>query len=454
MKIETQIKLDKFKPRKYQLNLSLAIEEGKLRKFLAIWPRRAGKDFTIFNMMLRCALRRVGSYFYCLPTFKQARLVIWDSITISGEKFLSCIPKELIKRMNQQEMFIELVNGSIVRLIGSDTFDTSLVGTNPLMIIFSEYALADKRAYTYVRPILNANQGTVIIASTPRGHNHFYDLYQIAKSTPDEWFCELLTIDDTKHIPIESIKRDIANGEVSKELAAQEYWCDFSLGIEGSYYGHYMDKMRLEGRIGEVPYEPSHLVHCAFDLGVDNATAIVFYQAIGAVIHVIDYYQNVSQGLEHYAHYLRSKSYTYGKLFAPHDIQVKEQGTGITRMDKASHLGIPFTLSRAISLEDGREAVRTMLPRCWIDQKKCGKLIKALENHRREFDEKHNVYFDRAVKDQYSDAADAFRYAAVNIRRLDMDSSPEELERRYRDTIYGQQSNLPPMFDDRHGRGY
>jgi hypothetical protein len=239
-------------------------------------------------MLLRAALRKIGSYFYCLPTFKQARLVIWDSITIQGIRFLDCIPKELIKRMNSQEMVIELINGSIIRLIGSDTFDTSLVGTNPVMVVFSEYALADDRAYKFVRPILNANDGTVIIASTPRGHNSFYDLFQIAKNNPKEWYCEHLTINDTQHIPIENIKRDIANGEISEELARQEYWSDFTMGIEGSYYGRYIDKMRLEGRIGEVPWEPAFPVHCSFDLGMADSTAIVFFQVIGAVIHIID----------------------------------------------------------------------------------------------------------------------------------------------------------------------
>lgn len=448
MRVETQIKLNKFKLRNYQYNFARAFESQKYKKFLLVFPRRSGKDFVAFNLILRRALIQKGSYYYCLPTFKQARLVIWESLTMSGSRFLDCIPQELVKRMNSQEMVIELVNGSMIRLIGSDTYNTSLVGTNPICVVFSEFALADDRAYKFVRPILNANQGTVVIISTPRGHNHFYDLYQIAQNSPKEWYCERLTIDDTKHISIEDIYSDIKNGEMSKELAKQEYWSDFSMGIAGSYYGVYMDKMRLENRITEVPYELGHLVHTAWDLGVHNPTTVVFFQVIGSVIHVIDYYQNNSVGYEHYVSILKSKGYIYGNMFAPHDIKVREQSTGVTRLEKASDLGIDFILSVNMSLEDGIEAVRTVLPRCWIDEKNCGTLIKALENYRREFDEQRNVYYEKPVHDQFSDPADAFRYMAININRCGKESSPEDLDKRYHEVMYGTKQDLPPFFRD------
>jgi len=151
--IEVQIKLNQFKPREYQEGIINALERDNFKKIFTIWPRRSGKDFTIFNLVIKAALRRVGSYFYCLPTFKQARLVIFDSITIDGKRFLDFIPSELVYKKNVQEMKITLINGSIIQFIGSDTYDTSLVGTNPVMVIFSEYALADDRAYKFVRPI-------------------------------------------------------------------------------------------------------------------------------------------------------------------------------------------------------------------------------------------------------------------------------------------------------------
>ena len=447
MKIETIVKLNKFLPRPYQLNLCMALEEKGYKKLLAVWCRRAGKDFTVFNLILRQALKRVGTFFYCLPTFKQARLVIWQSIDNSGNKLLDCIPKELISKMNESEMRIELINGSIIQLIGSDTYDTALVGTNAVGIVFSEFSRADDRAYKFVRPILNANEGFVIIISTPFGRNHFYDLYQIAKNNPEDWFCEVLTMHDTGHISHEQIQKEVAMGEMSQEMANQEYLCDFSSGVEGSYYARYIDKMRLEGRISDVPYEPAFPVHCAFDLGMKDSTAIVFFQAIGTVIHIIDYYENHSQGLEHYARHLHSKDYYYGRLIAPHDIAVRELGSGMSRLEKARELGLDFEIAPRLSINDGIEAVRTTLPRCWIDEKKCSQLIKSLENYRKEFDHKRKVYNDKPLHDRFSDACDGFRYACVSLSKLTKQSSPEELDSRYREVVYGHSNDLPFPFN-------
>jgi hypothetical protein len=392
------------------------------------------------------ALRRVGVYFYCLPTFKQARLVIYESITNDGKKFIDCIPAEIISKKNSQEMKIVLTNGSIIQLIGSDTYDTSLVGTNPRCVVFSEYALADDRAYKFVRPILNANDGTVVVVSTPRGHNHFWDLYQIAKNNPKDWFCQKLTLEDTGHISVAQIKKEIAMGEMSGELAQQEYWTSFEMGVEGSYYCRYIDKLRLNNQIGEVPWEPAFPVHVAFDLGMRDATALIFYQVIGAVVHIIDYHEAHSQGLEYYVRFLQDKEYTYGKVFAPHDIKVRELGTGMSRLEKAKELGLRFCVLPNLLIADGIEAVRTTLPKTWIDEKKCGRLIKCLENYRREFNEKRKIYHDRPLHDQYSHGADAMRYLSLSLRYVQKGSSAQDLDKRYREAMYGESERTPAPF--------
>jgi len=410
----------------------------------------SGKDFTIFNMIVRAALVRVGSYFYCLPTAQQARLVLWESLTIDGKKFLDFIPEELIVRTNSQQMTIELINGSIIRLIGSDNYDRSLVGTNPICVVFSEYALCDDRAYKFVRPIMNANKGTVIIASTPRGYNHFYDLFQIAKNAPKEWFCQKLTVDQTGHIDINDIKRDIANGEISEELAQQEYWVSFEMGIEGSYYGKYIDKMRLENRITEVPWEPSYPVYVSMDLGMNDSTVLIFFQKIGAVIHIIDYYENSSQGLEHYVRHMKDKEYVYGEIIAPHDIKVRELTTGMSRLEKCRELGLDMLVAPNLKVLDGIEAVRTVLPRCWIDEKKCKRLIKALENYRKEFDNKRKVYLDRPCHDQWSHACDAWRYACVTLPQLGGGLTAEEIATMKQKALYGDQKDLPYPFNSNY----
>lgn len=442
MNIQTEIHLNKFKARSFQLPLCDAVENRGFRKILAIWPRRAGKDICAWNLMIRAAIRKVGVYMYCLPTFRQAKLVIFDSITNDGVKFLDYIPKELIKTVNSQELKIVLTNGSIIQLIGSDSYDTSLVGTNPRMVIMSEYALADPRAYHYVRPILNANGGVMMILSTPRGKNSLWELYNIAKESSD-WFCNKLTLEQTQHISWEDIQKEIESGEISHDLAMQEYFCSFDQGVEGAFYAKYIDRLRTTGNIGDVPWEPSFKVDTAWDIGVRDSTAIIFFQRVGQTIRIIDSYEKSKEGLEHYAKILESKPYSYGKHWAPHDIAVKEFGSGLTRLEKAKQLGINFESRDSgrssalpqISIEDGIEAVRSKLPLMYFDERSCKPLIRALENYRQEWDSKRKVYKSQPLHDASSHFADAFRYLVLSLSRTrdGQSSTPEELDRRYRE---------------------
>jgi len=145
---------------------------------------------------------------------------------------------------------------------------------------------------------------------------------------------------------------------------------------------------------------------------------------------------------------LQNKDYVYGKHIAPHDIKVKEFSSGITRLEKARQLGISFITSNDLSIIDGIEAVRSTLGKMWIDEHKCKDLIKAIENYRQEWDGKRQVYKERPLHDKYSHAADALRYLCVSLSKVRDDSSASEIERRYREAMYGEQSSLPPVFRD------
>ena len=442
-----QISLNRFHPRPFQLRLLDAIEKKGYRRALCIWPRRAGKDICAFNLMIRAAIKRVGVYFYCLPTFRQAKLVIWDSITNDGLRFLDYIPSELIESTNSQELKIRLVNGSLIQLIGSDSYDTSLVGTNPRMVVFSEYALADPQAYAYVRPILTANDGTAIFVSTPRGKNHLFDTYQLALES-DNWFCEKLTIADTGHISIDEIKHEIATGEISEDLANQEYYTDFNLGIEGAIYGKYLDKAKLDNRIGDVPWDSSQKVHTAWDIGRDT-TSIIFFQHVGQTVRVIDYFEKPAENLEFFIKLLSTKPYLYGRHFFPHDMAVTEwAGPKFTRVEKARQLGLKATIVDDVGLEDGIEYVRSAFGKLWFDERKCAQLLKCIENYRREYDASKRVYGTKPLHNWASHGADALRYMCIALPKTKETSSPEELERRYREAMYGGDSNLPSVFRD------
>ena len=167
MNIETQIKLDRFEPRPYQVPIIEAIEDKGYKRVLAILPRRAGKDITAFNLCIRALLRKVCVIYYIFPTYSQGKKILWDSITNSGQKILDYIPDELLISKNSQEMKLKFTNGSLFQIVGSDNYD-SLMGTNPQGVVFSEYALQDSRAYQYIRPILTANEGWALFISTPK----------------------------------------------------------------------------------------------------------------------------------------------------------------------------------------------------------------------------------------------------------------------------------------------
>lgn len=439
--------INDFVPRKYQKPILDALKDG-YKHVLAIMPRRSGKDITALNYVIRQMWVNPGVYYYIFPTYSQAKKVIWDSMTNDGKRILDYFPKELVLQMNSQEMKIRMTaNGgktSLFQLVGSDNID-SLMGTNPRGCVFSEYALQDPIAYQYMRPILTANGGWALFISTPRGKSHLWDLYQLAEKSP-YWFSYKLTVEDTKHIAMEKIEKEKEDGLMSEDMIMQEYWCSFEMGIEGSYYNKYLDKCRLNGQIGYVPWESAFKVHTAWDIGVRDKTSIIFFQTIGQTVRIIDSYENSKHGIEHYAEVLSSKPYLYGTHIAPHDIRVREWGSGITRFEKARQLGIQFTIADNLGISDGIEACRSLFSKLWIDETKCSDLINAIENYRQEYDARKKVYMPRPLHDWASDFCDSLRMLAISLPKTSDTLSAEEIETTYQEATYGTDQKLPAFY--------
>jgi len=445
--IEVKIHLSKFRPRDYQRPIFKAFFDDRFRRMVIVMCRRAGKDLCTWNIVIREAIARPGVYYVVYPTYAQGKKILWSSVTIQGMRFLDYVPKQLVDGMNSQEMKITLTNGSIIQIIGSDNPDR-IVGTNPQGVVFSEYALQNPRIYALMSPILAANKGWAIFQSTPRGRNHFWDIYNLALNSPEWWTCKL-GLNETRHIDPKEIDREIAEGLMSPDLVQQEYYVSFNAGVEGSYYCKYVDRMRLNNQIGVVPWESGFKVHTAWDIGVRDSTAIIFFQVIGQIVRIIDYYEKNKEGLEHYVNYVLSKDYVYGMHIAPHDIKVKEFGSGMTRIEKAKHLGVNFTVASNISIMDGIESVRSALSKIWIDEERCAKLIRSLENYRQEYDSKRQVYKDIPLHDKHSHAADCMRYLCISLPKTRDGLSSEELERMRHEAIYGEESSIPAIFRTR-----
>ena len=419
----------KFEPRKYQLPFLDAMDSGYTRAVL-IWHRRSGKDKTCFNFMVKKALERVGIYYYLFPSYQQAKKALWEAVDKEGFKMLDHIPKALIKNINNTEMKIELFNGSLIRLVGVENVD-SIVGTNPIGCIFSEYSLQNPKAWDFIRPILAENDGWAVFNFTPRGkQNHGFELYEFAKHD-SRWFTSILTVEDTNVLSQEKIdeeKREMFAKYGDDSLFMQEYYCSFEVAVEGSYYSNQIQQAVDENRITIVPYEQSCVVDTWWDLGYGDSMAIWFTQTIGNQIRIIDYYENNSEGFPFYANILNQKHYTYGVHHAPHDIAVHELGSGKSRLEVAQSLGIYFQTVTNISVDDGINAVRMIFNKCWFDEEKTRVGLNALRSYHKEYSEKNKEYKSTPLHDWSSHASDAFRYFAVGHRKVDI--SPMSVDYR------------------------
>lgn len=398
-------------PRPHQMNLWNYLERGGKRA-VAVWHRRAGKDSLSVNFTAAQMVERVGVYWHMLPTAKQARKVVWSGVDKQQRKIIDqAFPPALRKRTNDQDMLIELVNGSVWQCVGSDNYN-ALVGANPVGVVFSEYSLTDPAAWEYIRPILRENGGWAIFIFTPRGKNHAYELFETARQNPN-WFCEKLTVDDTGIITPEGIEEERQSG-MDEDLIQQEFYCSFDAAVKGTYYSGLMAAAQKDGRIGDVPYMSDRPVYTAWDLGIGDSTGIWFWQEDGFYFNVIDYYEADGVGLNTYLKVLREKGYTYApKHIFPHDVNVRELSTGDSRRKILERSGFGVKVCPKESVDEGIEAVRNILPRCRFDEKKCVRGIRALSEYHKKWNENMKDYLPTPCHDWTSHGADAFRYFAL-----------------------------------------
>ena len=231
-----------------------------------------------------------------------------------------------------------------------------------------------------------------------------------------KWLAYTAPVSRTKIIDQEELDAAAAQMGVSKYK--QEFECDWIANIEGSLYGNIIKDLEQKNQLTKIAYDPGLLVHTAWDLGVDDSTAIIFYQQLGNQILIIDYYENNREGLPHYVQMIKDKDYVFGEHFAPHDIEVTEFSSGKTRREVAYQLGIRFKILPKLPLEDGIHSLKMVLPKCWFDIDNTKSLITALRHHHRKFNEKMRMFSNKPIKDWSSHACDAARYMALAINEL------------------------------------
>jgi len=315
-------------------------------------------------------------------------------------------------KVNESELTITYPNESKISLYGADNPD-SLRGLALWGVVFDEYSQQPGNIFTeIVRPALADHQGYAIWIGTPKGKNEFFRLYETGKQD-ENWLALLLTVDDTKLLPDEEL--DDAQKLMTEDEFNQEFYCSFEAAIQGAYYAKEIADARREGRICQVPHEPTLPVYTFWDLGMSDATAILFVQKVGSEVRIIDTYQNTGMGLDHYIQTVLNKPYTYAEHFAPHDIEVRELGTGRSRLEVARNLGLNFSLTPNLGIMDGINVARINFKNYYIDENQT-EFIDSLSQYRKEWDDNRGDWKDKPYHDWTSHYADAFRYMAIAIR--------------------------------------
>ena len=394
-----------YKPRALQKQVHAQLETHRFG--VAVCHRRFGKTVLAINQLIKGALtcaKERPRFAYIAPTYAQGKAVAFDYI----QHYSRVVPGVVF---NQSELRADYPNGGQVRIYGADSPD-SLRGLYFDGVVLDEFGLMPPRTFSEViRPALSDRQGWALFLGTPAGKNQFYDISRQAQTDPS-WFFAEFKASQTGIINADELLA--ARKDMTADEYAQEYECSFEAAVKGAIYAAELDDARRHQRVGTVPYDPVLPVDTDWDLGVGDATAIWFSQSLrSGEVRLIDYYEASGEGLPHYAQELTRKGYTYGQHWAPHDIAVRELGSGRSRLETASTLGIKFQICPNIPIEDGIHAARMLFPRCYFDATRCGPGLEALQHYRRDFNTRLNEFKAQPVHDWSEHGASAFRYLAV-----------------------------------------
>tara|TARA_R110002110_G_scaffold114362_3_gene283669 strand:- start:3142 stop:4443 length:1302 start_codon:yes stop_codon:yes gene_type:complete len=395
-----------------------ALHAAMKRFNVLVCHRRFGKTVLAINEMVDRALRCDGDnprFAYIAPYYRQAKQVAWDYM----KHFTAALPGV---KVHETELRIDFAGGRRLQLFGADNPD-ALRGMYFDGVVFDEFAMMPQRIWPEViRPALTDRGGWAIFIGTPKGRNGFHALYQnalaaiaaVPANEQSEWFATLRPASLTGVIATAELSS--ARREMSPEEYDQEFECSFHAALPGAYYARLLDTAAAQGRLDRAPWQPDLAVHTGWDLGIGDSTAIWFVQQAGSELHWIDYYEADGYGLNHYAKVIRERPYVYGDHLVPHDAGARELGTGRTRIETLARLGLRTRLVPRHNVEDGINALRTLIPRSWFDTRNCGGGLEALRSYRREWDDKRRTFGDYPLHDWASHAADAARTVAMGLR--------------------------------------
>jgi|TARA_R110000744_G_scaffold86660_6_gene169478 phage terminase large subunit len=423
-----------YAPRPQQFNLHADPSRFKI----CVSHRRWGKSVYAITELLRKALeiqteRSDGRFMYLAPYYRQAKQVAWDYLCY----YTRDIPGT---KINQSELRVDLINGSRIRLAGAGDDPDALRGIFLDGIVLDEYADMSPRVWSEIcRPALVDRKGWAIFIGTPKGKNHFWQLYENAEKDK-EWTRYLFKASETGVVAPEELVA--ARKEMGEDEFQQEFECSWSAAIKGSYYGSIIEEAESDGRVSKVEVDPALPVHVAWDLGISDSCSLWFFQVTMGEVRFVDFYEHSGVGLEHYVKVMEQKGYWYGDDWLPHDAKVRELGTGRTRAETLVNMGRRPRIVTNHKVEDGINAARLLLHHCWFDELNCEQGINSLRSYQREWDDVKRVFRKTPLHNWASHAADSFRYASMAYRNI----QPEKKVPGLQETLL-QKSTLDEMWN-------
>lgn len=421
----------KFTPRSYQLPLFEAFNSGKYNRYLWRASRRSGKDLTCTSIVGQGMFQRVGTYYYFFPTYQQGRKILWEGKDREGTPFLDRIPPQWVAGRDQQQLKITLKNGSILRIVAADEYD-SVVGTNPVGMVFSEWALCNPAVWDFMRPILLENKGWAIFNGTPRGENHMFTMETLNENNPNWFIMETQSLwpERDNYWPVvsqEDIQEERRSG-MEESMIEQEYGVSYVAGVKGAYYSDQVAAAKKEGRVGKYLYNSNLPVQVYTDLGIMDDTVLWFRQVDGNRIIWLDYYEASGKDLQHYAKVIVERGYpSLNSVWLPHDGGSRSRQTGLTDREVlqrhfmnlgAANIAV-YCADKPGNKQVAINAVRSRFSRYHFDDVKCAIGLKKVSLYHRKWDSAHQCFSATPEHDWTSNAADALSTEALTAKLND-----------------------------------
>ena len=393
-----------YKPREQQLAIHELMDEKRFGVVVA--HRRMGKTVSAINHIIKDAIlnqKEAPRYAYIAPTYGQAKRVAWDYLVKYAEP--------LGGTSNISELRVDFW-GRRIQLYGSDNPE-ALRGQYFDGVILDEIGDQNPKIWTdIVRPALADRKGWCLFIGTPKGHNHFKELRDRAEKE-EGW--GLLEFKASETGVVDEVELKAARNEMGEDKFRQEFECSFDAAVEGSYYGQILNELEDKKHMQEIPREELSRTFTAWDLGMGDSTSIWVAQLVGSEVRLIDYYENHGVGLDHYVKWIRDNDYIKAEHILPHDVRVRELGSGKSRLEMLEEAGLEIKIAPRMGLDDGIQAVRRLLPRCWFNVPQVQTGLNCLRNYRRDYDEKRKIFYERPLHDWSSHGSDSFRYLALGL---------------------------------------